>query len=233
MSPGETGPPDCGRGAAPLEAARAPAPNSAPARQKTFILDMRFTSLASSTFADVKALVSPALIYRFPGCCLMSSTKRLMSIFRFFHNADKRRAAERSVIMDGEIQRLAAALDRDVLAVRLPGAVLDFSHHGHVRLSSRPEVEHHHPAGIAVRSFELAPARGVREAKADQHHGEEHVLKKCARHEILLNFGSWRPSPGDLRRMFLPGSRSSLDRHAHALRRAWHHRFTLPCVPFR
>src|SRR6266446_6782753 len=190
MSPGETGPPDCGRGAAPLEAARAPAPNSARARQKTFILDMRFTSLASSSFADVNALVSPALIYRFPGCCLMSSTKRLMSIFRFFHNADKGRAAERSVIMNGEIQRLAAAFDRDVLAVRLPGAVLDFSHHGHVRFSSRPEVEHNHPAGIAVRSFELAAARGVREAEADQHQGEERDLKKCARHEILLNLVS-------------------------------------------
>src|SRR6266404_143028 len=123
-------------------------------------------------------------------CRLTSSTKRLMSIFRFFHNADTRRAAESSVIMDGEIERLAAALDRDVLAVRLPGAVLDFSHHGHVRFSSRPEVEHHHPAGIAVRSFEFASARGVREAKADQHQGDERVLKKCARHEILLNLVS-------------------------------------------
>src|SRR5436190_21113656 len=91
-----------------------------------------------------------------------------MRLFRFAQNTDEGWSHESAIIVNSEIHRFATAGDADVLAVRLPAAMLSLSAECQVSLTSRPQFQHYVAREIAVSAFELSSAGCVDDTQANQ-----------------------------------------------------------------
>jgi hypothetical protein len=116
----------------------------------------------------------------------MQLARRACLLLRLAHDADEGRPGKRSIVMNGEVQRIVSALSGNILAVRLSGAMLYFSHHGHVRFATGPEIQHDHAAGIAVRALELSSTGRIDDARADQLDRNRSFLERLPVHRFLL-----------------------------------------------